>query len=371
MWLTGDSDGPPLAPAGDLPERLIADVGTDLVADPMAVLGERAALARKLRRRGRTSCGEVTRLLPAGDGWVALCLARPDDQALVPALVEGEVTGDPWDAVARWAAPRPPEEVVERTTLLGLPASRLGETPSPSARACPPQGLTGARRTMEGRVVVDLSSLWAGPLATSLLAGQGARVVKVESRERPDGARRGARRFYALLHGGTEAVALRFSTERGRGQLHQLLDAADVVVLAARQRAVAQLGIDVDALLRSRSDKVVALVTAHGWASERVGFGDDAAVAGGLVAWGDDGTPRFAADAIADPLTGMVAARRIADAVGCGGQHRIEVALAEIAASWAGPREPAATIVDVARPRARPIAGPAPRLGADNRAWLR
>jgi hypothetical protein len=131
------------------------------------------------------------------------------------------------------------------------------------------------------------------------------------------------------------------------------------------------LGIDVGALLRSRSDKVVALVTAHGWASERVGFGDDAAVAGGLVAWGDDGTPRFAADAIADPLTGMVAARRIADAVGCGGQHRIEVALAEVAASWAGPREPAATTVDVARPRARPIAGPPPRLGADNASWLR
>ena len=38
-----------------------------------------------------------------------------------------------------------------------------------------------------------------------------------------------------------------------------------------------------------------------------VGFGDDAAVAGGLVAW-DDAGPVFCADAVADPATGLVGA---------------------------------------------------------------
>ena len=41
-------------------------------------------------------------------------------------------------------------------------------------------------------MVVDLSSLWAGPLVGHLLLRAGARVVKVESTTRPDGARRGS-----------------------------------------------------------------------------------------------------------------------------------------------------------------------------------
>ena len=46
----------------------------------------------------------------------------------------------------------------------------------------------------------------------------------------------------------------------------------------------------------------------------RVALGDDAAAAGGLVGWVDDG-PVFLADAVADPLTGLVAANAIVDAV--------------------------------------------------------
>ena len=39
-------------------------------------------------------------------------------------------------------------------------------------------------------LVVDLAALWAGPLAASLLTMAGARVIKIESRTRPDAARR-------------------------------------------------------------------------------------------------------------------------------------------------------------------------------------
>jgi hypothetical protein len=46
------------------------------------------------------------------------------------------------------------------------------------------------------------SSLWAGPLCTNLLGLGGARVIKVESTTRPDGARSGPPAFFELLHHG-------------------------------------------------------------------------------------------------------------------------------------------------------------------------
>jgi chorismate synthase len=66
-----------------------------------------------------------------------------------------------------------------------------------------------------------------------------------------------------------------------------------------------------------------------------VGFGDDAAVAGGLVDLNASGVPSFVGDAVADPLTGLLAAAIVADAVGHGGGVTIDVALREVARSAA------------------------------------
>ncbi len=66
----------------------------------------------------------------------------------------------------------------------------------------------------------------------------------------------------------------------------------------------------------------------------RVGFGDDAAAAGGLVGVAEGG-PVFIADAIADPITGLVAASTIVDLIGAGGRWVVDVALARVAAAVA------------------------------------
>ena len=85
-------------------------------------------------------------------------------------------------------------------------------------------------------------------------------------------------------------------------------------------------------------------ITAYGrtgpW-RDRVGFGDDCAAAGGLVAWTADRSPAFVADAVADPLTGMVAAALVADAVRDGGGVVLDVALREVARVAALGSEPA------------------------------
>jgi len=188
--------------------------------------------------------------------------------------------------------------------------------------------------------------------------------VKVESVRRPDGARRGSIAFFDLLNGAKRALSLDLDRPAGRRRLHDLLATADVVIEGSRPRALRQLDVDADALLRAGPAAWVS-ITAHGRstaAEHRVGFGDDAAVAGGLVAW-EDGRPRFVADAIADPLTGLVAAAAALEALAAGGAWLLDVSLAGVAAHHSGPTlalDPATPIAEPRAPRRPPGPPPAP-----------
>jgi hypothetical protein len=97
--------------------------------------------------------------------------------------------------------------------------------------------------------VLDLSSLWAGPLCAHLLGLAGARVVKLESASRPDGARAGSAAFFDLLNAGKASVALDLSSRAGRDSLRRLIASSDIVIESARPRALRQLGIEAEALV--------------------------------------------------------------------------------------------------------------------------
>lgn len=86
-----------------------------------------------------------------------------------------------------------------------------------------------APRPLDGVLVADFSSLWAGPLCAHLLGLAGAHVVKVETPARPDGARRGNADSYNLLHAGRRSVVLDPSASTGRGAMAALVHAADIV----------------------------------------------------------------------------------------------------------------------------------------------
>jgi hypothetical protein len=371
MWLTGRADGPPLVAPDDLVER-IQQLGAAVRTDGLDLVVERARAAG-LSRRGDESCGGFARIVPCADGWIGCSLARPEDVDLLPAWF-GEPVGagaDPWTVVETLAARRPAAELVAAAVPLGLPVSALGETPAEVDPVDRRQLSDGPRRRHRP-LVVDLSSLWAGPLCARLLGDLGAEVVKVESTTRPDGARLGPDRFYDRMHHGHEAVALDFTEPADLDALIDLVGAADVVIEGSRPRALLQLGIHAEAV--AAAGPVVWLsITAHGrgeGARDRTGFGDDAAVAGGLVAW-DEGGPCFVADAIADPLTGMAAASEVIAALDRGGAWLLDVPLARVAAHVAGLH--GASQVRWAQGRATgeaaplgpppPAPGPAPKLG--------
>ena len=270
------------------------------------------------------------------------------------------VGGDPWPDIRRWAAMRTAETVVQRARLLGLPAARLGEATVavPRIRGC---GARTSPRPLAGLLVADLTSMWAGPLCGQLLARSGAVVVKVESPARPDGTRGGDPRFFDWMNGGKLGYSIDF--DRDRDRLAALLAAADVVLEGSRPAALIRRGLG-PADIPARPGRVWLRITGHGsdaGSADRVAFGDDAAVAGGLIGY-DDAGPVFVGDAIADPLTGLEAAAAVRASVGRGGGELIEVAMAAVAASYAA--EPDGPDV-VAEPVPPAAFAPGPAPGAD------
>ncbi|HUR41031.1 MAG TPA: CoA transferase [Verrucomicrobiae bacterium] len=276
------------------------------------LLSERAVISGYFSQ-GRVSPGGSCRLLEARDGLIALNLARDEDWDLLPAWLEADVARD-WDAVSAAVSSLDARALVERGREIGLavaldaPANRsVGGALAPTSVAIH----RGQGRSHGTPIrVIDLSSLWAGPLCSHLLHRMGAEVIKVESLHRPDGARRGPRAFFDLLNAGKASVALDFSTAEGRAQLRALIDSADIVIEASRPRALRQLGIDAE---HYAQHKVWLSLTAYGRtpATENwIGYGDDVAVAAGLThaVRQATGETQIVGDAIADPLTGIHAA---------------------------------------------------------------
>jgi len=355
-----------------------AEIGERFGARGLGALAERAATLL-FRHSGRSSCGGGSRLVVAADGWIAVTLARPTDRAVLPAWLGIDPdapcvvsNADPWAEVARRVIERETVELVEAAGALGLACAGVGElSPRPAVLrrplgAAPARGVRGLR-------VVNLGSLWAGPLAAHVLTRMGADVVCVESTGRPDGAR-ATRHWFDAMHIGQRSVALDFRSDEGIAALAALLAAADVVIEGSRPRALEQLGVSAREVL-SRGPRVWLSITGYGRdpaTAMRVALGDDAAAAGGLVGWADNG-PVFVADAVADPLTGLVAAGAIVDTVATGGRWLIDVALARVASAVAQrSSDPVVPALPGMSP-ARAILGNAPPfdLGGDTEDVLR
>jgi CoA-transferase family III len=379
MALTGMPEGTPaaspapalamLAQVGAEFARVTAMAGNEVRADPAELIAGRAALAG-FTRGGRVSAGGSSFLLRSADSWCAVTLSRPDDVAAVPAIVALlGADGACGNAIATAAEARPAltvaalgtsaEDFAAAAQLVGVPAAALpaGAQP-PRADGAPPAGaalwppwrtariaepLAGAR--LAGAVVADLSSMWAGPLCARLLGLAGATVIKVESPARPDGARAGNREFFDWLHAGHRSLSVDFSTRAGRTVLASLLELADVVIESSRPRALAALGV-APGTIPHPPGQVWLSITGYGRSMpERVAFGDDAAVAGGLVGWtggqgagGEGAGPVFCADAIADPLAGACGALAVALSRSAGGGELIDLPMRDAAAAFAAAR---------------------------------
>jgi hypothetical protein len=337
MWLTGPAAGPPLLASRDYLGRISSlcelvrifsrAMGREVRPSPELVV-ERAAIAG-FSRRGSVSAGGTCRILRTSDAHIAVNLARQDDVDALPAWIGCDASAPPWEALMQIAPGRAAEPLVERGQMFGIPVASLRAVPEESMptrllrMASPPPG----RRRTGPLLVLDFSSLWAGPLCGHLFTQAGARVIKIESTRRPDGARAGPAAFFDLIHHNQEMLAVDFKEPSALGMLRDLMLKADVVIEASRPRAFTQLGFVPDEVFRGNPALTWISITAYGRDGplrDRVGFGDDAAAAAGLVAFDERGDASFIGDALADPIAGLAATAGGMAAVLAGGGYLVD-----------------------------------------------
>jgi hypothetical protein len=333
MALTGPRNAKPLMVSRDYIARIgelchcveAFSRASDMpVTVDQTLLTERAAFLG-LHRDGCVSANGTCRMVKAKDGWLAVNLPRRSDIELLPAWLGADVANDVWSQIADAARERHCGKLVADAQVLGLAVAQV-DSPFTSTLAILRPGKLRPRPKRRP-LVLDMSSLWAGPLCGALLADADADVIKLESWSRPDGARFGHLGFFARMNAKKRSLAL--DLPQDRETLRKLFEIADVVIDSARPRVMANWGFSLPGIFATNPHLTWISITAYGRTGPRdnwVGFGDDVAAAAGLCIE-SDGTPMFIGDALADPLAGLMAAASAFASLAAGGGFFVDASL--------------------------------------------
>jgi crotonobetainyl-CoA:carnitine CoA-transferase CaiB-like acyl-CoA transferase len=196
---------------------------------------------------------------------------------------------------------------------------------------------------LAGARVVDVTTSYAGPTCTQLLASLGADVVKIEPLS-GDEARSwgppfsgGLGTLFVAANSGKRSLAL--DLRRGREVLLRLADRADVFVQSLRPGLAEELGLGAEEL-RGRNPRLVhCTISSYGREGPKAklpGYDPLLQAAAGLISvTGEPGRPgvRIGVSLI-DHTTGMYAAFAILAALHGGGGATLDVSLWETALAY-------------------------------------
>lgn len=128
-------------------------------------------------------------------------------------------------------------------------------------------------RPLDGLIVLDVTRLLPGAIATLTLADFGAEVIKIEQPGAGDPARDmdGSGRLFAMTNAGKKSVAVNLKTPRGKEIFCLLSDKADVLVESFRPGVMQRLGLSYDVLSKRNQRLIYAAIS---------GFGQTGAYAG-------------------------------------------------------------------------------------------
>ncbi|MER6956110.1 MULTISPECIES: CoA transferase [unclassified Streptomyces] len=179
---------------------------------------------------------------------------------------------------------------------------------------------------LHGVRVLDLATLFAGPLAATMLGDFGAEVIKVEHPTQPDPSRGhgpskdGVGLWWKLLGRNKRTITLNLSRPGGRATLLRLAATADVIIENFRPGTLEKWDLGWEELSAANPRLVLARVTAFGQFgpyAHRPGFGTLAEAMSGFAAiTGEpDASPTLPPFGLADSIAGLATAYAVMTAL--------------------------------------------------------
>ena len=198
--------------------------------------------------------------------------------------------------------------------------------------------------SLEGIKVIDLTTIYSGPIAAAILGDQGADVVKVEAPPAGDAmrvpfrqSRNGLSGSFAQMNRNKRSIVIDLTQAAGKATLHRLVVGADVLMENFRPGVLERLGFGYDALRKRNPGLVLASINGVGptgpYASRRVYDAVIQAISGiaALQADPTSETPVMINTLLCDKVTSMTAAQAICSALiareRTGAGQRIEVSM--------------------------------------------
>ncbi|WP_148253865.1 CaiB/BaiF CoA transferase family protein [Aidingimonas lacisalsi] len=179
---------------------------------------------------------------------------------------------------------------------------------------------------LEGRLVLDMSRVLAGPWAGQMLADLGARVIKIERPERGDDTRSWGppwledavndvheAAYYLCANRGKQSLAIDIADPRGQALIRRLAEQADILIENFKVGGLERYGLDYASLAKRNPGLIGCSITGFGQDgpyAQRAGYDFMIQAMGGLMSvTGDpDGMPMKTGVAITDVMTGLYAA---------------------------------------------------------------
>ncbi|MFJ8945905.1 CaiB/BaiF CoA transferase family protein [Streptomyces sp. NPDC102395] len=179
---------------------------------------------------------------------------------------------------------------------------------------------------LHGLRVLDLATLFAGPLAATMLGDFGAEVVKVEHPDKPDPSRGhgpakdGVGLWWKLLGRNKRAITLNLSRPGGRAALLRLAATADVIIENFRPGTLEKWDLGWEELSAVNPRLILTRVTAFGQFgpyAHRPGFGTLAEAMSGFAAiTGEpDAPPTLPPFGLADSIAALATAYAVMTAL--------------------------------------------------------
>jgi len=218
---------------------------------------------------------------------------------------------------------------------------------------------TTSPSALAGVTVLDCATLFAGPLAATVLGDFGAEVIKIEHPSRPDPSRThgqavdGVGLWWKMLGRNKQAITLNLGQAQGAELFGRLVAGADVVIENFRPGTLERWGIGPDELFAANPRLIIARVTGFGQFgpyATRPGFGTLAEAMSGFAAiTGEpDGPPTLPPFGLADGVAALstaiaiLMALRARDITGRG--QIVDLAIIEPLVTLLGPQ---ATVYDL------------------------